>query len=381
MNANAKSVLGSQRKIHTFRADHVGSFLRPAALLDARNRFFKTKDISAEELRAAEDAAIREVVKFQEGLGFKVITDGEYRRAYFHIDFLTQLGGVVEQGGLSIKFHKADGELDYAPPSLKIAGRIRHLKDIQRKDFEFLKSTTSYLAKVPIPSPTMLHFRGGSAAVRSVYPDIDEFFADVAAAYRAEIASLAAAGCTYVQLDDTNMAYLCDGKQREAARARGDDPDKLPHLYAKLVNDSIRDRPDNMTIGIHLCRGNFRSSWAAEGGYEPVAEALFNEFDVDTYLLEYDDARSGDYAPLRHLPKGKVVVMGLVTTKLGELESKDDIKRRIDEAAQYMPLQQMCLSPQCGFSSTVHGNDVAVEQQAAKCRLVIETAREVWGTD
>jgi 5-methyltetrahydropteroyltriglutamate--homocysteine methyltransferase len=381
MNANAKSVLGSQRKIHTFRADHVGSFLRPAALLDARNRFFKTQDISAEELRAAEDAAIREVVKFQEGLGFKVITDGEYRRAYFHIDFLTQLGGVVEKGGLSIKFHKADGELDYAPPSLKIEGRIRHPKDIQLKDFEFLKSTTPYVAKVPIPSPTMLHFRGGSAAVRGVYPDIEEFFADVAAAYRAEIASLAAAGCRYVQLDDTNMAYLCDSKQREAARARGDDPDKLPHLYAKLVNDSIRDRPDNMTIGIHLCRGNFRSSWAAEGGYEPVAEALFNEFDVDTYLLEYDDARSGDYAPLRHLPKGKVVVMGLVTTKLGELESKDEVKRRIDEAAQYMPLEQMCLSPQCGFSSTVHGNDVAVDQQAAKCRLVIETAREVWGTD
>jgi 5-methyltetrahydropteroyltriglutamate--homocysteine methyltransferase len=381
MNANAKSVLGSQRKIHTFRADHVGSFLRPAALLDARNRFFKTKDISAAEMRAAEDAAIREVVRFQEGLGFKVITDGEYRRAYFHIDFLTQLGGVVEKGGMSIKFHKADGELDYAPPSLKIEGRIRHPKDIQLKDFEFLTSTTPYVAKVPIPSPTMLHFRGGSAAVRGVYPDIEEFFADVAAAYRAEIASLAAAGCTYIQLDDTNMAYLCDSRQREAARARGDDPDKLPLLYAKLVNDSIRDRPDNMTVGIHLCRGNFRSSWAAEGGYEPVAETLFNEFDVDTYLLEYDDARSGDYAPLRHLPKGKLVVMGLVTTKLGELESKDDIKRRIDEAAQYMPLEQMCLSPQCGFSSTVHGNDVAVEQQAAKCRLVIETAREVWGTD
>jgi 5-methyltetrahydropteroyltriglutamate--homocysteine methyltransferase len=381
MNANAKSVTGSRHKIHTFRADHVGSFLRPAALLEARNRFFKTKDISAEELRATEDAAIREVVKFQEDVGFKVITDGEYRRAYFHIDFLTQLGGVVEKGGLAIKFHKADGELDYAPPSLKIEGRIRHLRDIQRKDYEFLKSTTPYVAKVPIPSPTMLHFRGGSAAVRGVYPDIEEFFADVAAAYRAEIASLAAAGCTYVQLDDTNMAYLCDTQQREAARARGDDPDKLPHLYAKLVNDSIRDRPDNMTIGIHLCRGNFRSSWAAEGGYEPVAESLFNEFDVDAYLLEYDDARSGDYAPLRHVPKGKLVVMGLVTTKLGELESKDDIKRRIDEAAQYMPLEQMCLSPQCGFSSTVHGNDVAVEQQAAKCRLVIETAREVWGAD
>jgi 5-methyltetrahydropteroyltriglutamate--homocysteine methyltransferase len=380
MNASAKSIVGSPREVHTFRADHVGSFLRPSGLLDARDHFFKAKDISAEQLRAAEDAAIRDVVKFQEDLGFKVITDGEYRRAYFHIDFLTQLGGVIEKGGLPIKFHKADGELDYAPPSLKIESRIHHLQDIQLQDFEFLKSITPEVVKVPIPSPTMLHFRGGSTAVRTVYPDIEEFFADVAAAYRAEIASLAAAGCTYLQVDDTNLAYLCDAKQREASRARGDDPDQLPHRYAQLVNESLRDRPENMTIGIHLCRGNFRSHWAAEGGYEPVAEVLFNEFDVDAYLLEYDDARSGDYAPLRHVPKGKLVVMGLVTTKLGELESKDDLKRRIDEAAGYMPLEQMCLSPQCGFSSTVHGNEVAVEQQAAKCRLVIETAREVWGS-
>ncbi len=380
MNATAKSVMSSPRHVHTFRADHVGSFLRPHGLLDAREHFFKAKDIGAEQLRAAEDAAIREVVKFQEKLGFKVITDGEYRREYFHIDFLTQLGGVIERGGMSIKFHKADGELDYAPPALKIEGRISHPRDIQVRDFEFLKSITPEVVKVPIPSPTMLHFRGGTTAVRAVYPDMEEFFADVAAAYRAEIASLAAAGCTYVQLDDTNLAYLCDTKQREASRARGDDPDKLPLLYAKLVNESLRDRPDNMTIGIHLCRGNFRSHWAAEGGYEPVAEVLFNEFDVDAYLLEYDDARSGDYAPLRHVPKGKLVVMGLVSTKLGELEPKEDIKRRIDEAARYMPLEQMCLSPQCGFSSTVHGNDVAVEQQAAKCRLVIETAEEVWGS-
>jgi 5-methyltetrahydropteroyltriglutamate--homocysteine methyltransferase len=380
MNATAKFVTGSQHKLQTFRADHVGSFLRPPALLDARNRHFKTRELSSAQLRDVEDAAVRDVVKFQENLGFKVITDGEYRREYFHIDFLTQLGGVVERGGLPIKFHRADGELDYAPPSLKIEDPIRHLKDIQLQDYQFLKSATRQVPKVPIPSPTMLHFRGGSTAIRQIYPDIEQFFADVSAAYRAEIASLAAAGCTYVQLDDTNMAYLCDSKQREASRSRGDDPDKLPHLYAKMVNDAIRDRPDNMTIGIHLCRGNFRSHWAAEGGYEPVAETLFNEFDVDTYLLEYDDARSGDYAPLRHLPKGKLVVMGLVSTKLGELEAKDDIKRRIDEAARYMPLDQMCLSPQCGFSSTVHGNDVAIEQQAAKCRLVIEIAQEVWGT-
>ena len=296
MNANAKSVLQPARKIHTFRADHVGSFLRPGSLLSARDRFFKTQEIDAAQLRAAEDAAVRDVVKFQEDLGFKVITDGEYRRAYFHIDFLTQLGGVVEKGGLPIKFHRADGELDYAPPSLKIVGPIRHEKNIQLRDFQFLKTATSHVVKVPIPSPTMLHFRGGSTAVRTVYPDIEEFFADVAAAYRAEIASLAAAGCTYVQLDDTNMAYLCDSKQREAARARGDDPDRLPYLYAKLVNDSIRDRPENMTIGIHLCRGNFRSHWAAEGGYEPVAEVLFNEFDVLAQLLRDDPT---DVAPSR----------------------------------------------------------------------------------
>ncbi|HTC44148.1 MAG TPA: 5-methyltetrahydropteroyltriglutamate--homocysteine S-methyltransferase [Steroidobacteraceae bacterium] len=361
MNANAKSVAQSRPQVHTFRADHLGSFLRPGALLDARDHYFKARDISAEQLRAAEDAAIRDVVKFQEKLGFKVITDGEFRRGSWHGDFLTRLGGVVEQGG-----------------RLKIAGPIRHLQAIQLRDFQFLKSATPCVVKVPIPSPTMLHGRDGAA--RSVYPDLEEFFDDVAAAYRVEIASLAAAGCSYVQLDDTNLARLCDGAQREAARARGHDPDRLPYLYARLVNDSLRDRPENMTIGMHLCRGSLRSR-AADGGYEPIAEALFNEFDVDAYLLEFDDARCGDFAPLRHLPKGKLVVMGLVTTKLGELESKDDLKRRIDEAARYMPLGQMCLSPQCGFSSTVHGNQVEVEQQAAKCRLVIETAREVWGAD
>lgn len=264
---------------------------------------------------------------------------------------------------------------------MKIAGKVGHARDIQRADYTFLASCTSHMPKVTIPSPTMLHFRGGRDAIdRRAYPELDDFYIDLAAAYRAEIASLAEAGCRYLQLDDTNLAYLCDDTQRENARRRGMDPDELPRLYARIINDSIRDRPADMTVCVHLCRGNFRSSWAAEGGYEPVAEVLFNELAVDGYFLEYDDPRSGDFAPLRHLPKGKTVVLGLVTTKLGELESADDVKRRIDDAARFAPLDQLALSPQCGFSSTVHGNDIAVEQQAAKLRLVQDIASDVWGS-
>lgn len=363
-----------------FRADHVGSFLRPAALIEARAQR-AAGTIDAEALRAVEDEAIRGVVAFQEDLGLKGITDGEFRRTYFHTDFLLQLDGVEEAGGTQVHFHQHGGkELSYAPPVMKITGRIAHARDIQRRDYDFLAATTSRLPKVTIPSPTMLHFRGGRDAIdATAYPDLDEFYADLAAAYRAEIASLADAGCRYLQLDDTNLAYLCDDTQRENARKRGMDPDELPRLYARIINDSIRDKPDDMVVCVHLCRGNFRSSWAAEGGYEPVAEVLFNELAVDGYFLEYDDPRSGDFAPLRHVPAGKTVVLGLVTTKLGELESKDDVKRRIDEAAAHMPLDQMALSPQCGFSSTVHGNDIQVEQQRAKLQLVIDVARDVWG--
>jgi len=363
-----------------FRADHVGSFLRPKALLDAREAY-RSGQIDAEALRSVEDEAIRDVVKFQEDLGLQGITDGEFRRTYFHTDFLLQLDGVEEAGGSQVKFHQHGGkELEYAPPVMKITGKIAHARDIQRRDFEFLASCTTRTPKVTIPSPTMLHFRGGREAIDSAaYPDLEDFYTDLAAAYRAEIASLADAGCRYLQLDDTNLAYLCDDTQRANARARGMDPDALPRLYADIINQSIRDRPDDMVVCVHLCRGNFRSSWAAEGGYEPVAEVLFNALDVDGYFLEYDDPRSGDFAPLRHVPKGKTVVLGLVTTKLAELESADDVRRRIDEAAQHMPLDQIALSPQCGFSSTVHGNDIAVEQQAAKLRLVIDVARSVWG--
>jgi 5-methyltetrahydropteroyltriglutamate--homocysteine methyltransferase len=363
-----------------FRADHVGSFLRPPELLAARDRH-KKGEISNDQLRAVEDKAIAEVVRTQEDAGLQGVTDGEFRRTYFHIDFLEQLQGVETRGGLTAHFHGAKGDIDFAPPVLHVTGKVRHVVPIQVADFEYLKSVTKRTPKVTIPSPTMLHFRGGRDAIsRQAYPDLEAFFADVGAAYRAEIKALAAAGCTYLQLDDTNLAYLCDPKMREGARSRGDDPNELPRRYARLINMAVAERPPGMTICTHLCRGNFKSAWVAEGGYEPVADALFNELKVDAYFLEYDDARSGDFSPLRFVPKGKTVVLGLVTTKVGELESKDMLKRRIDEAARIVPLEQLCLSPQCGFSSTVHGNEIARESQVAKLRLIVETAREVWGT-
>ena len=377
--ATRQTTLGA-RAAPPFRADHVGSFLRPKFLLDAREQF-RTGAIDATKLRAVEDEAIRGIVKFQEDLGLRGVTDGEFRRTYFHIDFLTQLEGVQTKGGIHVKFHSAKGEVDFEPPVMHVTGKVRHTKPIQRADFQFLKSVTSRTPKVTIPSPTMLHFRGGRGAIsQDAYPDLEEFYADVAAGYADELQSLGAAGCAYVQLDDTNLAYLCDEKMREGARQRGDDPNELPRRYAKLINAAIADRPAGMTVCVHLCRGNFKSAWAAEGGYEPVAEVLFNELAVDGYFLEYDDARSGDFSPLRFVPKGKTIVLGLVTTKVGELESKDMLKRRIDEAARIVPLEQLCLSPQCGFSSTVHGNEIARESQAAKLRLIIESAQEVWGT-
>ncbi len=362
-----------------FRADHVGSFLRPKRLLEARERHQKG-ELSKEGLRAVEDDAIADIVKFQEDVGLESITDGEFRRTYFHIDFLEQLGGVKTDVPVTIQ--KPDGSLELAPPVMRVIDKVRHVKDIQRADFEFLKAQVSpgKTPKVTIPSPTMLHFRGGRAGIsREHYPDLEAFYQDVANAYGDELRSLSDAGCTYVQMDDTNLAYLCDDKMREAARSRGDDPDELPHRYARFINRVVAQKPEGMTLAVHLCRGNFKSTWAAQGGYEPVAEALLSEMGVDGYFLEYDDARSGDFRPLRFLPKGKIVVLGLVTTKLSQLESKDDIKRRIEEAAKFVPLEQLCLSPQCGFSSTVHGNDIAVGAQRAKLRLVVEVAQEVWG--
>ena len=360
--------------------DHVGSFLRPLALLEAREQHAKGQ-ITAAALRLVEDRAISDIVKFQQDVGLKSITDGEFRRTYFHIDFLEQLGGVKTDIPMTIQ--KPDGTLELAPPVMRVVDKVRHVKDIQLADFQYLKSQVAagLTPKVTIPSPTMLHFRGGRAGIsREHYPELDpDFYDDVAKAYGDELRSLAAAGCTYVQLDDTNLAYLCDEKMREAARQRGDDPNELPHRYAAFINKVVAQKPAGMLLAMHLCRGNFKSTHAASGNYEPVAEALLSEMNLDAYFMEYDDDRSGDFKPLRFLPKGKTVVLGLVTTKFDQMESKDDLKRRIDEAARYAPLEQLALSPQCGFSSTMHGNNIAVEAQRNKLRLVIETAREVWG--
>jgi 5-methyltetrahydropteroyltriglutamate--homocysteine methyltransferase len=361
-----------------FRADHVGSLLRPPELLAARRRRDEGQ-LSNAALREIEDRLIREVVRLQEDVGLQAITDGEYRRFIFHIDFLSKLSGIEERGGIATKFHTKDGVVDYAPPRLVVTGKLRHTEGIQRRDFEFLRSLTTRTPKVCIPSPTMVHFRGGRAGIdERAYPDLDELFADLARCYRAEIADLYDAGCRYLQLDDTNLAYLCDPEQREAARRRGDDPNQLPRTYARLINAAI-ERPADMAVCVHLCRGNFRSAWIAEGGYEPVAEVLFNELTVDGFFLEYDDERSGDFSPLRFVPQGKVVVLGLVTTKLPQLESKDELKRRIDEAARYLDLDQLALSPQCGFASSLYGNALGVADEVAKLALVVDTAREVWG--
>jgi len=363
------------------RYDHVGSFLRPAYLLAARaERAAGT--ITADQLRTVEDRAIAEIVRFQEDIGLKSITDGEFRRTYFHIDFLDKLGGVKTDIPETIR--KPDGTHELAPPVMRVVDKVRHVTDIQRADFEYLRGHVSAgcTPKVTIPSPTMLHFRGGRAGIsETAYPELDPaFYDDVACAYGDELRSLAAAGCTYVQMDDTNLAYLCDEKMRNAARQRGDDPNELPHRYARFINKVVRKKPPGMLLAIHLCRGNFKSTHAAAGNYEPVAEALLQEMEVDAYFLEYDDARSGDFKPLRFLPKGKTVVLGLVTTKFGQMEDKAELRRRIEEAARYAPLEQLALSPQCGFSSTVHGNNIAVEDQRTKLRLVIDTAREVWGS-
>jgi 5-methyltetrahydropteroyltriglutamate--homocysteine methyltransferase len=374
----------SERNLPPFRADHVGSFLRPKYLLEAREKQAKGA-ISATELRAIEDQAITDIVRFQQECGLRSITDGEFRRTYFHIDFLEQLGGVKTDIPVTVK--RDDGSEELAPPVIRVIDKVRHLANIQLADFQYLKSQvealgiTGLVPKVSIPSPTMLHFRGGRAGISATaYPELEpDFYDDVARAYSEELHSLAKAGCRYVQMDDTNLAYLCDTRMREAARARGDDPNELPHRYAGFINKVVAQKPEGMVLAMHLCRGNFKSTHAAAGNYEPVAEALLAEMNLDAYFMEYDDDRSGDFRPLRFLKPGKIVVLGLVTTKFGLLESKDTLKRRIAEAAQYAPLEQLALSPQCGFSSTVHGNNIAVEDQRNKLRLVVETAAEVWG--
>ncbi|HEX7082400.1 MAG TPA: 5-methyltetrahydropteroyltriglutamate--homocysteine S-methyltransferase [Gammaproteobacteria bacterium] len=361
-----------------FRADHVGSLLRPRSLLELRERV-KAGKVHHDALRAHEDECIREVVNMQEALGLESITDGEFRRETFHGDFLSKLENVefkqlFEPGG--------DGSGRHEAPFVAIVtGTLRRPPGgIEIEHFRFLRSLTKRTAQQTIPSPTMTHFRGGREAIdKRAYPEMEEFFADLARVYREEVADLAQAGCRYLQLDDTNLAYLCDEKMRAQARERGEDVEALPEDYARLINESIRGRPSDMAVCVHLCRGNAKSRWFAEGGYEPVAEIIFNEMDVDGFLLEYDDERSGDFAPLRFVPKDKRVVLGLVSTKRSELEDKDEIKRRIDEASKYVPLEQLCLSPQCGFASVSEGNRISEDAEKRKLGLVVEVASEVWG--
>jgi 5-methyltetrahydropteroyltriglutamate--homocysteine methyltransferase len=362
-----------------FRADNVGSLLRPPGLLAARQRFFNSELPSA-ELRQIEDETIQTAVKQQEAVGLQSITDGEFRRTFFHLDFLEQLAGVTVSGAIAASSDAQD-KVGFTPPRLSVTGKLRHTRNIQVDDFNYLKSQVSRTPKVCIPSPTMVHFRGGRQAIDiDAYPDLDEFFEDLAQCYRDEIAALYAAGCRYLQLDDTNLAYLCDPKMRAGAVERGDDPDELPRTYAALINAALDQRPADLTVCIHLCRGNFRSTWFAEGSYEPVAEVLFNELNVDGYFLEYDDERSGDFSPLRFVPESKTVVLGLITSKVGALEPQRDLIQRIEEASQYVPIERLCLSPQCGFSSTVHGNEITEDDQWRKLALVVKTAQVVWNS-
>ena len=363
-----------------FRADHVGSLIRPDVLIEAREA--RARDaIDAAELRRIQEDAIRDVVRLQEDLGFRVVTDGEYNRQSWQTDFLLKFANVrLVPSKVPVHFHSEAGETERRPPTLQVAGKLSRPRPIFVDDFKFLKSVARATPKVTIPSPSTMHFRGGREAVdAAAYPDIGGFYADLAAAYRAEIADLAAAGCRYLQIDEVNLAYLCDPALRRHVQNIGEDPQTLPKTYAKLINDTIAGRPKDMAVCVHLCRGNFAGGWVAEGGYEPIAELLFNEIAVDGYFLEYDSARAGGFEPLRFLPEGKIAVLGLVTTKENGLETKDQLKRRIEEASRFAPLDRLALSPQCGFSSGIGGNAMDVEQEIAKLRLVVETAREVWG--
>ena len=336
-----------------FRADHVGSLLRPRNLKDDPK------------------AAIRAVVAKQEAIGLESVTDGEFSRQWWHLDFLTQLDGVTARQNPGPKF----GGTEEQPPIPTVTGKLRYSKPVMVDDFAFLKSVAKKTPKFTIPSPSMLHLRAGRAGI--AYGDMEEFWADAAAAYKAAIAAFASAGCTYLQLDDVAFAYLCDPKIREACRKNGDDPDKLPATYARTITRALEDRPRGMTIAMHTCRGNFKSAWVAEGGYEPVAEAMFSS-GVDAFFMEFDTERAGGFEPLRFVPSGKKVVLGLVSSKVPQLESRDELKRRVDQAAKYVPLENLCLSPQCGFSSTHHGNKLTPEDQWRKLELVVQMAREAW---
>jgi methionine synthase II (cobalamin-independent) len=365
-----------------FRADHVGSLLRPKRLLDARAQH-ASGAIDGDALRAVENASIRDVVRMQEEVGLQSATDGEFRRTSWHMDFIYQLGGVDRTDEkLMVHFRNEQGELDFESAALKVHDRVTLTDTIFGDAFAFLRDTTSaaQTPKLTIPSPSMVHYRGGRAAIdKDIYPELDAFWTDLTDAYAEQVRRLGELGCTYLQLDDTSLAYLNDPKQRAMIAEQGGDAEHQHELYIRNINAALRNRPDGMNITTHMCRGNFRSSWAAEGGYDFVAEALFSELDVDGFFLEYDDARSGGFEPLRFVPPGKMVVLGLVTTKKGALEDKEQLMRRIDEASKVVPLEQLCLSPQCGFSSTVEGNVLTYDEEVAKLRLIVETAADVWG--
>jgi 5-methyltetrahydropteroyltriglutamate--homocysteine methyltransferase len=367
-----------QRTKPPFRADMVGSLLRTAALKEARHKHHEG-EISDAALKEIEDREIRALIKRQEEIGLQAVTDGEFRRAYWHFDFLEHLDGVTSveaDSGMNFK-----GGVGIAK-ALRVTGKVGFSGHHPMIDhFRFVKENTDRVAKMTIPGPSMLHYRGGRKMMNmGVYPNMDDFYADVGRAYNKAVHAFYDAGCRYLQLDDISFAYLCDPDQREMLRQRGDDPEKQPEIYAGMVREALKDKPDDLAITMHLCRGNFRSTFIASGGYEPVAEVLFNRMPVDGYFMEWDSDRAGGFEPLRFLPKGKSVILGLVTSKTGILENKDDIKRRIDEATKYVDLDQLCLSPQCGFASTEEGNTLAEDEQWAKLRMIVEIAEEVWGS-
>jgi 5-methyltetrahydropteroyltriglutamate--homocysteine methyltransferase len=364
-----------------FRADHVGSLIRPDYLIQARERR-QVGEITDAELREVQARAIRDVVALQEEVGLKSITDGEYNRGSWHTDFLLRFANVEPYTSrYTTTFHNEQGSVEGKPHTMRITGKLSRPKPIFVEDFKFLKSVTKETPKITIPSPSILHFRGGREAIDTkAYPEMEEFYSDLAGVYAEEIGDLIDGGCRYLQIDETNFAYLCDPALRSQVQTSiGEDPNDLPRVYARLINNAIAGRPAEMTVCMHVCRGNFAGRWVAEGGYEPVAEVLFNEIEVDAYFLEYDSARAGGFEPLRFLPKGKRVVLGLVTTKRGQIESADTLKRQIEEAAKFVDIDQLALSPQCGFSSGIGGNTMGIEEEKAKLRLVVEVAEAVWG--
>jgi 5-methyltetrahydropteroyltriglutamate--homocysteine methyltransferase len=377
-NTAAAAKQSAQRTKPPFRADHVGSLLRPQHLLEARAKL-DNGQITAAELRRVEDEAIRQAVKRQEDVGLKSITDGEFRRRSWHMDFICRIGGVVSAGTQVRPFHNETGDVRNEIEVPKVVGRLRLEQPIFAEDFRFLKATTKATPKFSIPSPSMLHGLGSTLEDKSVYANPENFWHDLAKVYVDELRALHRLGCSYLQIDDTMFATLADPEYRKKINPLAGAEEQLHKTYIRLLNDSLAQRPADMTVCVHTCRGNHRSAWVAAGGYDPVAEAVFNELNVDGFFLEYDDERSGSFEPLRFVPKGKMVVLGLITSKKGALEQKDDIKRRIDAATKYIDLDQLALSPQCGFASTLLGNLLTEDQQFAKLALVVEVAREIWG--